>query len=263
MDVLFAMGLTILAGVSTGIGGVSAFIAKRTNTRFLAASLGFSAGVMIYVSFVELLPSGEALLRADFGDGAGPWVTAGSFLGGMLAIALIDFLVPSEENPHEAALVEDLRREGSSAPLERAGLLTALAIGIHNFPEGLVTFVTALHDPNVGIPVAVAIALHNIPEGLAVAIPIYFATGSRRKAIWYSFMSGISEPLGAALGYLVIYPYLSEGVLGIVHAAVAGVMVFISLDQLVPNAKRYEEGHDSVYGLIAGVAVMAVTLLLL
>ncbi|HSN84616.1 MAG TPA: ZIP family metal transporter, partial [Polyangiales bacterium] len=153
--------------------------------------------------------------------------------------------------------------DASSVPLERAGLLTALAIGIHNFPEGLVTFVTALHDANMGIPVAVAIALHNIPEGLAVAIPIYFATGSRRKAVWYSFMSGVSEPLGAALGYLVIFPYLSGGVLGIVHAAVAGVMVFISLDQLVPNAKRYEEGHDSVYGLIAGVAVMAVTLLLL
>ncbi|KPK15909.1 MAG: zinc transporter ZupT [Myxococcales bacterium SG8_38] len=263
MDVLFAMGLTVLAGVSTGVGGVSAFIAKRTNTRFLSASLGFSAGVMIYVSFVELLPSGDALLRADYGDGPGSWVAAGSFLGGMLAIALIDFLVPSDENPHDAALVEDLTREAPSAPLRRVGLLTALAIGIHNFPEGLVTFVTTLHDPHVGIPVAVAIALHNIPEGLAVAIPIYFATGSRRKAVWYSFMSGISEPLGAALGYLIIYPYFSEGVLGIVHAAVAGVMVFISLDQLVPNAKRYEEGHDSVYGLIAGVAVMAVTLLLL
>lgn len=263
MNILFAFALTLLAGLATGIGGVAAFAAERTNTRFLAASLGFSAGVMIYVSFVELLPYGEELLRADYGDVVGPWVTAGGFLGGMLTIALIDFLVPADDNPHEAALVEDLRGDSLASPLRRVGLLTAIAISIHNFPEGLVTFVSALHDPDVGIPVAVAIALHNVPEGLSVAIPIYFATGNRRKAVGYSFLSGLSEPVGAALGYLLIYPFLSAGVLGIVHAAVAGVMVFISLDQLVPNAKRYEKGHDSVYGLIAGVAVMAISLLLL
>jgi ZIP family zinc transporter len=263
MNVLFAMGLTIVAGVATGIGGVAAFVAKRTNTRFLSASLGFSAGVMIYVSFVELLPSGESLLIDDYGGATGPWVAVASFLGGMLVIALIDFVVPTYENPHDAVLVEDLGRDPLAPPLRRVGILTAVAITIHNFPEGLVTFVSAMHDPELGIPVATAIALHNIPEGLAVAVPIYFATGNRRRAIGYSFMSGMSEPLGAALGYAFIYPYFSEGVLGIVHASVAGIMVFISLDQLVPNAKRYEQGHDSVYGLIAGLGLMAIVLLLL
>ncbi|MGD8606726.1 MAG: zinc transporter ZupT [Myxococcales bacterium] len=263
MNVLLAFGLTVVAGLATGAGGVAAFVAKRTNTRFLSASLGFSAGVMIYVSFVELLPSGESLLRADYGQATGPWVAAISFLGGMLTIALIDFVVPSHENPHDAVLVEDLNRDSVTSPLKRVGVLTAIAITVHNFPEGLVTFVTALHDPEIGVPVATAIALHNVPEGLSVAIPIYFATGNRTKAIAYSFLSGITEPLGAGLGYLLIFPWLSDGLLGIVQASVAGVMVFISLDQLIPNAKRYEQGHDSVYGLIAGVAVMAIGLLLL
>ncbi len=263
MGAPFAIALTVLAGLATGIGGVAAFAAKRTNTRFLSASLGFSAGVMIYVSFVELLPAGESLIRNDHGDEIGPWISALSFLGGMMCIALIDFFVPAEENPHEAVLVEDLRAEPSRRSLKRVGLLTALAIGIHNAPEGLVTFVSALHDPDVGVPVAIAIALHNVPEGLSIAIPMYVATGSRTKAVGYSFASGLAEPVGALVGYGLIYPYLSDGVFGIVHAAVAGVMVFISLDQLVPNAKRYEQGHDSVYGLIAGVAIMAFTLLLL
>lgn len=262
-DVIFALSLTVLAGLATGIGGIAAFFTERTNTRFLAGSLGFSAGVMIYISFVELLPYGDALLREGYGETTGPWVTASAFLGGMIVIALIDRLVPADENPHETALVEDLRGESPPLHLERVGLLTAVALGVHNFPEGLATFVSALHEPSVGIPIAIAIALHNIPEGLSVAIPIYFATGSRRKGMLYAFISGISEPVGAGIGYLIIYPYLSDQVLGIVNAAVAGVMVFISLDQLIPNAKRYEKGHDAVYGLILGIAVMAITLLLL
>jgi ZIP family zinc transporter len=262
MGVWFAMGLTVLAGLATGIGSIAAFITQRTNTRFLAASLGFSGGVMIYVSFVELLPSADSLLRASHGDSTGPWVTAAGFVGGMIVIALIDFLVPAQDNPHAAAVIEDLRSEMPLFELKRVGVLTALAIGIHNFPEGFATFVSALHDPTVGIPIAIAIALHNIPEGVSVAVPIYFATGNRKKAIWYSVLSGISEPVGAALGYLVVYPYLSDRALGIIHAAVAGVMVFISLDQLIPNAKKYEEGHYSVYGLLCGIAVMAITLLI-
>lgn len=262
MEVWTAFGLTAFAGLATGIGSVAALFARRTNTAFLATSLGFSAGVMIYISFVELLRSAEELLIQARGEDDGQWIALLSFFGGVALIAIIDFVVPTEENPHDASLIEDLRSQ-RAAPLKRAGVLTALAIGLHNFPEGLATFVAALDDPTVGTAIAIAIALHNIPEGISVAIPIYFATGSRKKAFWYSFCSGLSEPLGAALGYLAIGPYLTDAVLGVVEAMVAGVMVFISLDQLIPNAKRYEQGHQSVYGLIGGMVVISITLLLL
>lgn len=262
-NVVVAFILTAFAGLSTGIGSAIALFAERTNRAFLAASLGFSAGVMIYVSFVELFAASQDFLALSYGKGGGAWIAVTSFLGGMVITALIDLFVPSYENPHEAGLVEDIGEQSKLKHLERVGVMTALAIGIHNFPEGLATFFAALPSLASGVPVAVAIALHNIPEGISVSVPMYFATGSRKKAFAYSFLSGLSEPVGALVGYLILRPFLSDTVMGIVFAAVAGIMVFISLDQLIPNAKRYGEGHFSVYGLIAGMAVMAVSLLVL
>jgi len=258
----FALGLTTLAGLATGIGSLTAIFAKRTNRSFLAGSLGFSAGVMIYVSFVELLPAGGDFLQSEHGTSAGSWLTALCFLGGMIGIAVIDFLVPTAENPHDAALVEDFDMGTPFPGLQRAGILTALAIAIHNFPEGLATFASALHDIKVGIPIAIAIALHNIPEGMSVALPLYYATGDRKRAFWYSFSSGLAEPLGALLGFFIVRAYWSDALLGVIDAAVAGVMVFVSLDQLIPNAKKYEQGHYAVYGLICGMALMALTLVI-
>ena len=262
-NVLLAFALTALAGLSTGIGSAIALFAKRTNKAFLAASLGFSAGVMIYVSFVELFPMSNDFLARGYGERVGAWISAGSFFSGIILTALIDFVVPSYENPHEAALVEEIGPPGEMRHLERVGLMTALAIGIHNFPEGLATFFSALPNLTAGVPVAVAIALHNIPEGISVSVPMYYATGSRRKAFVYSFLSGLSEPVGALVGYVVLRPFISDALMGVIFAAVAGIMVFISLDQLIPNAKKYGEGHPSVYGLIAGMAVMAISLLVL
>jgi ZIP family zinc transporter len=262
-NLLVAFTLTIIAGLSTGIGSAIALFAQKTNRAFLAASLGFSGGVMIYVSFVELFPISHEFLAGSFGERTGAWITTGAFFGGVLLTAFIDYLVPSYENPHEAGLVEEIVEKRDLRHLERVGVMTALAIGIHNFPEGLATFFAALPGLSAGIPVAFAIALHNIPEGISVSIPMYFATGSRKKAFIYSFLSGVSEPLGALVGFLVLRPFVSDPMMGIVFAAVAGVMVFISLDQLIPNAKKYGEGHPSVYGLIAGMAVMAVSLLAL
>jgi len=191
-------------------------------------------------------------------------VAALSFFGGMLLIAAIDFLIPSYENPHEAGLVEEMKPgDESTRQLRRLGVLTAVAIGIHNFPEGIATFFAALSNTVVGVSVVIAIALHNIPEGISVSIPIYYATGSRKKAFWYSLLSGISEPAGALIGYIVLRPFMSGQLLAIIFAAVAGIMVFISLDQLVPHAKKYSSGHQSVYGLIGGMAIMALTLILL
>jgi len=264
--VLFAFSLTLLAGLATGIGSAMAFFTRRTNARFLTLALGFSAGVMIYVSFVEILAKGRDTLVIDLGHRMAAWVSVGAFFGGIFLIALIDRLVPAAENPHEVRRVEEFPAPGSdprSRKLMRMGILSAVAIAIHNFPEGLATFSAALADPALGVAIAVAIAIHNIPEGIAVAVPIYFATGSRRKAFIYSFLSGLSEPLGAAAGYLLLMRYSGDTSRGILFAAVAGIMVFVSLDELLPTAQEYGEHHIAAYGLFAGMAVMALSLLLL
>lgn len=266
-NVLFAFGLTLLAGLSTGIGSAMAFFAKRTNTKFLSLALGFSAGVMIYVSFVEIFVKAKEELTGYMGEYAGTWVTVISFFGGMLLIALIDKLIPKKENPHEVNLIENMtdeqrEKKKKEKKLMRMGLMTGLAIGIHNFPEGLATFTAAMADPNLGIAIAVAIAIHNIPEGIAVSVPIFYATGSRRKAFKFSFLSGLSEPIGALVGYLILMPFMGPLLSGIVFASVAGIMVFISLDELLPAAREYGEAHLSVYGLFGGMLVMALSLLM-
>lgn len=261
-NVLFAFGLTLFAGLCTGIGSALAFFTKKTNTKFLSISLGFSAGVMIYVSMIEIFFKAKASLVAELGVKGGSWATVGAFFGGMFIIALIDKLIPSGENPHEVHSVEDIENKTSDSKLLRMGIFTALAVGIHNFPEGLATFISALQQPSIAIPIAVAIAIHNIPEGIAVSVPVYYATGDRKKAFFYSFLSGLSEPIGALIGYLVLMPFINDFVFGIIFAGVAGIMVFISLDELLPSAQKYGEHHLSIYGLVAGMVVMAVSLLL-
>jgi ZIP family zinc transporter len=261
----YAFLLTLIAGLSTGIGGAIAFFARRTNTKLLALSLGFSAGVMIYVSFSEILSEAHHTLAEGYGDKTGAWYAVLAFFGGMLLIALIDKLVPSYENPHEIRSIEDMNKTDKlkdTNKLKRMGVLAALAIIIHNFPEGLATFTAALTDPSLGLAIAVAIAIHNIPEGIAVAVPFYYATGNRKKAFLLSFLSGLSEPVGAVIGFLILMPFMTPLVFGVIMAGVAGIMVFISLDELLPAAEEYGEHHLSIYGVVAGMAVMAVSLLL-
>ena len=263
-NILFAFGLTLIAGLSTGIGSAIAFFAKKTNTKFLAISLGFSAGVMIYVSMIEIFVKARDSLVAELGLKAGSWATVASFFGGMLFIAIIDKFIPNEENPHHLHNVEELNESKVHIEdnLMRTGMFTALAVGIHNFPEGLATFISALQEPTIAIPITVAIAIHNIPEGISISAPIYFATGDRKKAFKYSFLSGLAEPIGALVGYLILMPFLNDIVYGIVFGGVAGIMVYISLDELLPSAQKYGDHHLSIGGLIAGMAVMAVSLLL-
>ncbi len=264
-NVLIAFGLTLFAGLSTGIGSAIAFFAKRTNTRFLAVSLGFSAGVMIYVSFSEILPkAGESLVKV-LGKVAGNWSAVGAFFGGIVFIGLIDKLVPEYENPHEMRMVEEMCGSPGCADnhrLMRMGLFSAMAIAIHNFPEGLATFTAGLKDVSLGLPIAVAIAIHNIPEGIAVSVPIFYATGDRKKAFGYSFLSGLAEPVGALVGFAVILSFFNDVIFGVLFASVAGIMVYISLDELLPAAHEYGEHHLCIAGLMTGMGVMAVSLLL-
>lgn len=263
-NIIFAFALTLFAGLSTGIGSALSLLTKKTSTKFLSIALGFSAGVMIYVSFVEILVKANDALTSSLGKKGGAWATAGGFFFGILFIAVIDKLIPSTENPHEIHTVEEMdgNSESHKSNLMRMGLFTALAIAIHNFPEGLATFTAAITDPNLGIPIAVAIAIHNIPEGIAVAVPIFYATGSRRKAFRLSFLSGLSEPVGAIIGYLLLYNFFNDTMFGFIFASVAGIMVYISLDELLPSAREYGEHHLSIYGLVSGMAVMAISLLL-
>ena len=260
--ILFAFMLTLFAGLSTGVGSTIAFFAKKTNTRFLTVSLGFSAGVMIYVAFVEIFVKGREVLTEAMGIRHGWWMAVIAFFGGIALIAIIDRLIPSQENPHEFKKIEGGEEEQRSGKLLRMGAMTALAIGIHNFPEGLATFTAALSDPQIGVAIAVAVAIHNIPEGIAVSVPIYYATRSKRKAFRLSFLSGIAEPVGALAGYLILLPVMSDTLMGVLFSFVAGIMVFISLDELLPAAEKYGEHHLSIYGLISGMAVMALSLLL-
>ncbi|MBW2466882.1 MAG: zinc transporter ZupT [Deltaproteobacteria bacterium] len=266
-EVLFAFSLTLFAGLSTGIGSALAFFAKKTDTRFLTGALGFSAGVMIYVSMIEIFVKGRVALESAEGASMGYLYTTLAFFAGILLIALIDKLVPSFENPHEIRDPSDMEISDEAElkrrkNLHRMGMFSALAIAIHNFPEGLATFVGGLQDPALGLSIAVAIAIHNIPEGIAVSVPLYYATGSRKKAFFYSFLSGVSEPVGAMIGYFLLFRYFNDFVFGLLFAVVAGIMVFISLDELLPTAEKYGEHHIAMYGVVGGMAVMAVSLLL-
>lgn len=260
-----AFALTLFAGLSTGIGSFVALFVGIRSRKFLAGALGFSAGVMIYVSLVEIFFKARDILIADMGKIPGSWATAGAFFAGVAFIAVIDWIIPAPENPHEFHHFQKdapPMEKTDLQPLRRTGIFLAGAIALHNFPEGLATFLSALHDPKLGIAIAVAIAIHNIPEGISVSVPIYFASGKKKPAFVYSFLSGLAEPLGALAGYFVLSRFITDTVFGALFAAVAGIMVFISIDELIPAAENYGEHHWMIYGFIMGMIVMALSLLL-
>ena len=269
---LLAFAVTLGAGLATGIGSTIAFFAKTTNKSFFAVSMGFSAGVMIYLSFAEILPKATQYVEEYVTATEAAGIAAGALIAGLVLMAVIDALVPSGANPHENTDVELLGAtdtplqgvdEVRNKALLRMGVFVALAIAIHNFPEGLATFLLVLDDPQIGIALAIAVAMHNIPEGIAVSVPVYYATKSRLKAFRLSFLSGLAEPAGAVIGYLILAQFLNHFVLGIIFAMVAGVMVFLAIDTLLPTARNSARGHLTVYGVIAGMAVMAASLVLL
>jgi ZIP family zinc transporter len=253
--------LTLFAGLSTSIGGVIAFHKKAASKKFLAFALGLSAGVMIYVSFIEIFPKAFASLSLIYTTKQAYLFTTLGFFSGVFLIAIIDRLVPHAENPHEQDEL-NVYEHKEAQTLLRMGLFSALAIAIHNFPEGLATFIGALESPAIGISIAVAIAIHNIPEGIAVSIPIYHATKSKRKAFLYTFLSGLAEPIGAIIGFFLLQAFLSESLFGLVFSMVAGIMVYISLDELLPTAEKHGEHHIAIYGLIIGMIIMASSLVL-
>ena len=255
-----AFAITLAAGLFTVLGSGLVMFSKTPNPRVLSFGLAFAGGAMVYVSLTEIFSkSNEAFAEIYDKDHAFAAATM-AFLAGMGGIALIDRLVP---NPHETLDAQDPSfQESKRRHIARVGMMAAFAITAHNFPEGLATFFATLENPAVGMPLALAIAIHNIPEGISIAAPVYFATRSRKKTVWACLLSGLAEPLGAALGYLILQPFLSPAVFGSVFGVIAGVMVFLALDELLPAAKRYSDGHETVYGLTTGMAVIAVSLVL-
>lgn len=261
--------LTLFAGLSTGIGALLAFFSKGKNHTFLSIGLGFSAGVMIYVSFVEILSKSTKALTALYSNVViGESLALLCFFGGIGLSAFIDRLIPEDVNPHEPKsdkALSVLKEENQhsllkNSALKRTGVFTALAIGIHNFPEGFATFIAAIDDINIGITIALAIAIHNIPEGMAVSLPIYHATGNRKTAFWYAFVSGLAEPIGAVIGFFLLLPLMGAATLGITFGFVAGIMVYISFDELLPSARLYGNAHTTILGIVLGMMVMAVSL---
>ncbi len=238
--------LAFSAGMFTFVGGLILFIIKTPKRSYLQFSLGFSAGVMIYISFVELLA--RAIQTTGF-----LWANAALF-GGIVLIMGIDFIIPHEY------IEEHIEKSGFDNKTMKAGISIAAGLAIHNFPEGLAVFVGSMVDIKLGLAMAVAIALHNIPEGIAVAMPIFYATGSRSKACWYAFLAGIAEPIGAVAGVLFLRPYLNPVVLSCCLAAVAGIMIFISFDELLPLSYEHKGSHVAIIGIIAGMLIMAVSL---
>jgi len=261
--------LTVFAGLSTGIGALIAFFSKSKSHTFLSIGLGFSAGVMVYVSFVEILAKSRHAFEVIYGSEViGEALAIVCFFAGIGISALIDRFIPEDVNPHEPKSDKQLSvlKEGSehsllkNSALKRTGIFTALAIGIHNFPEGFATFIAALDDMSVGVTIALAIAIHNIPEGMAVSLPIYHATGERKKAFWYAFISGLAEPVGAIVGFFLLLPLMGDLTFGITFGCVAGIMVYISFDELLPSARLYGNAHTTILGITLGMMVMAVSL---
>lgn len=258
-----AFSLTMLAGLTTAIGGAIAFITKKDNLKALSLGLGFSAGVMLFISFVDIIPSAEGLLKANFPH-IFKWLVFGGFVAGILVSVLIDYFLPDHVDTEEL-LNPDNPEAYSHAhyKLKRAGFLTAVAICIHNFPEGMATFLTTTQNVTLGISVAFAIAIHNIPEGIAVALPIYHATGKKRYAMLYAALSGITEPIGALVGMLIFGLFVPNILVGVLMAAVAGIMTYISFDTLLPLAKEYGNWHLSIVGIMSGILFIWMSLILL
>lgn len=261
-EVLLSFGLTTLVGLTMGIGGILSFFINEKNKKFFSLSLSFAAGIMIYAAFMAILPEGMHHLEEYMGEN-GKYLGLLGFFGGMLFIAIMEKWIHKHGGHHGHSHGEedhDHDQEEDGQHLSKLGLMSAVAIGIHNLPEGLTIFTTALNDIAVAIPIAIAIVIHNIPLGIAIAVPIYYSTGSKRKALIYTFLVGLCQPLGALLGY-ALFSNLDTGIFfGILYTVVSGIMIFISLDELLPSSQREDDHHISVYGAIGGMLVMALSL---
>lgn len=254
-QVLTAFAVTCAAGLATLIGGAWVLCFKTPNMRVLSFGLAFAAGAMVYVSLTELLNKSIHAFSFQGNEAQSFAYATGAFLLGLILVLILDRFIP---NPHENIESEHVF-EGQKKLL-KTGILTFFAITAHNLPEGLASFFATLDSPSLGAPLAFAIAIHNIPEGVAIALPVYMATGRKDYAIWASLIAGLAEPFGAFIGYWILAPYMGQQLYGVIFGLIAGVMVYLALDELLPTAKRYAKGHETVYGLVSGMTALASSL---
>jgi len=263
---LTAFLLTVAAGSATLLGALVALHPKMVGRSVMAVALGFAGGAMLFLSIAEVLPTSISELEGEYGQNA-IIMGCGAFVVGLIIMFVVDKLFPHKENTNHHVGIEEPVKDDSSAlslrRLRRSGILIAAAIGLHNFSEGLVTFIGAVQSTELGITLAIAIAIHNVPVGIAIASPIYAATRSAKRAFSYAALAGLAGPIGALLGFLLIDALVPVAAFGVVLAAIAGLMTYICLDELLPAAKRYATGgHHALYGTAAGMGVMAVSLAL-
>ena len=270
---LIALLLSTIAGLSTVIGGLVTFFIKKNSLKFLSFGLGLSAGVMLFVSLVDIYPEATEMIKNQLGESF-IWLTTLFFGLGILIAILIDYFIPdhiqtqmftkqigaNEQCVDSTDCVENEDAIISIGKIKRAGLITAIVVALHNLPEGLATFFLASQDIMLGISIVVAIAIHNIPEGMEISIPVYQATHSKRKAFLYSFLSGMAEPIGGIFGFVLIKTLFPNLCIGVLFALVAGIMTYISL---LPLSKDYDTGHYSISGVVLGLLLMSILLIFL
>lgn len=257
---IIALLITLLAGISTILGGFFTFFIKKDSLKALSVGLGFSGGMMIYVSLNELLVQSQKYLLPQFPNRAGLIAFLAFFAGVGIAVS-IDYFIPDHIESDLFLQNPDTCNQ-TMHKIKRAGIVTAIAVAIHNFPEGIANFFVSSQDLSIGIPLAIAIAIHNIPEGIAIALPIYHAVKKKRTAIFYTFLSGVAEPVGAILGFFFLRNFLNVTTLGFLFAAISGIMVYISIDTLLPMAREYGENHHVVFGIMMGMFVIGLSLVL-
>lgn len=273
---LLALILSTLAGLSTILGGVVTFFIKKDSLKLLSFGLGLSAGVMLFISLADLYPEAQEMIKNQMGESF-LWLTVVSFALGILVAVLIDYFIPdhiqenmfdkqigaNEQNIDSTDCVKNENAIISIGKIKKAGITTAVVVAAHNFPEGLATFFTTTQNITLGLGIVFAIAIHNIPEGIAISIPVYQATHSKRKTFWYSFLSGMAEPVGGVIGFILIQTLFPNICLGILFALVAGIMTYISIDTLLPMSKSYDTGHYSISGVVLGLVIMGITMIFL
>jgi ZIP family zinc transporter len=263
-DMMFGLLLTLIAGVATGAGSLVVLFSKRANTKFLSVCLSFAAGVMLYVAFAEILLEAFEDLKDSFGNGTGYLIATIAFFAGILIMTAIDKFLPQGDEVADFSATDFIDGKNGKE-LKRTGIMSAIALAIHNFPEGIIVFIAAIHEPAMGIAIAVAIIIHNIPEAIAMAAPIYFSTGSKAKAFMISLGAGLVQPVGALVAWFFLQNIFDniESIFGIVFAVVAGIMVFVAVHQLLPAAHKFGKHHFVMKWLFAGMAVMAASLIAL
>lgn len=258
-----ALFITVIAGLSTVGGGFLTFFVKRTNLNVLSTGLGFSAGVMLFIALYSILHESTDFLSGTFGEKS-QMVTFMSFFVGVGIASLVDYFMPAHiaNNLFPSSNQDVEEKQNIDPKMLKASILTTIAISIHRFPEGLATFLLASADLKLGIPFAIAIAIHNLPEGIAIALPVYHATGKKRLAILYSFIAGLAGAIGAVIGLILAHIFLPQYTVGMMFGAVAGIMVYISLDTLLPLAREYGDNHHMMVGIVTGMLFISISLLL-